>query len=645
MKLDSLTLTNFRQFYGDQTVKFARDSTRNVTIICGVNGAGKTTLLTALSWCLYGQDINASGELINKRALSETPVGFSVEMKVQAMFFHETERYSATRVLRADKISEKEWSHRELPFSVTRIRTDGQFQTVHNPMGIIESILPSSVSPYFFFDGEKIDQFTRPSHEEEVKYAVKQVLKIELLERARAHLAAVSKEYRQELAKHASGEFTTLLDKQGRLQDQLEKQRNSLETYQKEKTTAERQLSDIDERLAQVSAARELSQKRAQMEATLKAKENERDRLWESIKEWDNRGFIPLARPTIEKAVAILDEKRERGEIPPGIREQFVQDLLSRKRCICGRPIGEGSNEQIELTRLLGETIPSELENIVIQTAGDLRSLNATCVAIPEEIRSAMRRKVGVDDEIEEIQQKLDDISRSLEGSELEKVSDLERKRRECSGEIVRLAGDVGRTETLMEQLRIQLQEVESGISKAEVHAKQAKKLQRRFTLSSKAADAVDAICDVFAADMRQQIRKEAKSIFDTLIWKDSQFQDISISDDYHLEVLDRWGLPARRELSAGERQVLSLAFISGMSKVTGEEAPLVMDTPFGRLSSQHRENIATYIPEITKQLVLLITDEELHSTARANLEPRIDAEYELVFDQSTGCSSIRSVR
>ena len=81
------------------------------------------------------------------------------------------------------------------------------------------------------------------------------------------------------------------------------------------------------------------------------------------------------------------------------------------------------------------------------------------------------------------------------------------------------------------------------------------------------------------------------------------------------------------------------------MSRVTGEEAPLVMDTPFGRLSSQHRENIARYIPEVAKQLVLLITDEELHSTARANLESRIDAEYELAFDQSTGCTSIRPVR
>ena len=61
------------------------------------------------------------------------------------------------------------------------------------------------------------------------------------------------------------------------------------------------------------------------------------------------------------------------------------------------------------------------------------------------------------------------------------------------------------------------------------------------------------------------------------------------------------------------------------------------MDTPFGRLSSAHREAITEHIPEITDQLVMLGTDEELRDVARKNLEPRIGAEYDLRFDQSTG--------
>ena len=33
MKLDWMRLSNFRQFYGDQDIRFSRDSSRNVTVI------------------------------------------------------------------------------------------------------------------------------------------------------------------------------------------------------------------------------------------------------------------------------------------------------------------------------------------------------------------------------------------------------------------------------------------------------------------------------------------------------------------------------------------------------------------------------------------------------------------------------------
>ncbi len=53
MKLERIELDNFRQYYGRQQLTFARDATRNVTVIHGVNGAGKTSLFLALNWCLY----------------------------------------------------------------------------------------------------------------------------------------------------------------------------------------------------------------------------------------------------------------------------------------------------------------------------------------------------------------------------------------------------------------------------------------------------------------------------------------------------------------------------------------------------------------------------------------------------------------
>ena len=80
------------------------------------------------------------------------------------------------------------------------------------------------------------------------------------------------------------------------------------------------------------------------------------------------------------------------------------------------------------------------------------------------------------------------------------------------------------------------------------------------------------------------------------------------------------------------------------MAKVSEEEAPLIMDTPFGRLSTAHRANITARLPTIAEQLVLLVTDEELRDEALDNLRPFIGQEYTLDFDQATSCTFINKV-
>ena len=169
--------------------------------------------------------------------------------------------------------------------------------------------------------------------------------------------------------------------------------------------------------------------------------------------------------------------------------------------------------------------------------------------------------------------------------------------------------------------------------------------LTRKAELAQKAADAIDAVYESFADEMRRQIEVRMKEIFKLLIWKQSHFGDVQLGPDYNLEVTDRYGLPARSDLSAGERQVMSLSFITAMSQVSDEEAPLVMDTPFGRLSSHHRNSITKHLPELASQLVLFVTDEELRDEARKNLNARVGAEYRLEFDQKTSCTEIVEVK
>jgi DNA sulfur modification protein DndD len=178
-------------------------------------------------------------------------------------------------------------------------------------------------------------------------------------------------------------------------------------------------------------------------------------------------------------------------------------------------------------------------------------------------------------------------------------------------------------------------------LKKAQGLEGKAKTTQQKLALARDSAEAVADVYEEFAKVMRTKIEEEAQKIFALLVWKESQFPKIELTPDYHLTVLDRWGAPARPELSAGERQLLSLSFIMALSKASNGSAPLVMDTPFGRLDSKPRENISEHLPQMVDQLVLFVTGEELHGKAREMLKPHIGREYTLQWDKSTGCTAI----
>ena len=80
------------------------------------------------------------------------------------------------------------------------------------------------------------------------------------------------------------------------------------------------------------------------------------------------------------------------------------------------------------------------------------------------------------------------------------------------------------------------------------------------------------------------------------------------------------------------------------MARVSGEVAPLVMDTPFGRLSGNHLSAVAENLPDLTSQLILFVTDREWDEASRTGLEPRSGAQFELQFDMKTGCTTIEEV-
>ncbi len=268
MRLESVRVENFRQYYGREDAEFSGNRERNVTVFHGMNGAGKTSLFSAINWCLYGAAVEDIGELVNKRALSEAQEGSRLTSKVIVRFTHEAARYTASRFLTVRTARQKAIPQ-GTEFRLARTRASGDREEVDNPEGQMNAILPANVRPYFFFDGEKMDDITKAGNEE-VEEAVRNVMRIPALERAETHLKAVAAGYRTQIKKQGSQEFERIISSEEELRDEKDRTLERLDELAEEIRLARRHIDELSKRLRGSELTRTLQENHERNERLLK---------------------------------------------------------------------------------------------------------------------------------------------------------------------------------------------------------------------------------------------------------------------------------------------------------------------------------------------------------------------------------------
>lgn len=97
------------------------------------------------------------------------------------------------------------------------------------------------------------------------------------------------------------------------------------------------------------------------------------------------------------------------------------------------------------------------------------------------------------------------------------------------------------------------------------------------------------------------------------------------------LDIYERVNL---QQLSKGEKQVYVLSLYWALIRLSSHEVPFIIDTPYARIDTEHRENITKeFLPNIGLQVIILSTNEEINETYYHMLKPYIAQEYLLVFD------------
>lgn len=97
-------------------------------------------------------------------------------------------------------------------------------------------------------------------------------------------------------------------------------------------------------------------------------------------------------------------------------------------------------------------------------------------------------------------------------------------------------------------------------------------------------------------------------------------------------------------QLSKGEKQIFILSLYYAIILVSGKDIPFIIDTPYARIDTEHREQISKeFFPNISNQVIILSTDEEITQTYYDVIRPYISKEYLLQYDETESKTDVVS--
>jgi len=71
---------------------------------------------------------------------------------------------------------------------------------------------------------------------------------------------------------------------------------------------------------------------------------------------------------------------------------------------------------------------------------------------------------------------------------------------------------------------------------------------------------------------------------------------------------------------------ILGLSFMSALMNISGFKAPVIIDTPLGKIDDEHRNRITTELPVFLEgtQLILFVTPTEYDEQVKINLSKHL---------------------
>ena len=207
--------------------------------------------------------------------------------------------------------------------------------------------------------------------------------------------------------------------------------------------------------------------------------------------------------------------------------------------------------------------------------------------------------------------------------------------------ELHQVLGGLAQTQRQIEDSLQHLKLRREDLSRELHRAREDKEMRQKLAEKIQRVMDVQLVLDDFAVQLLRwrvsQLEEAFTRNFNQLCRKEHLLDHGEIDpDDFSVTLVGTGGKRfSQSELSAGERQIYAIALLWALRQVSGRPLPVLIDTPLGRLDSDHRQKLVEhYFPYASHQVILYSTDTEVDAVLYTALQSHTSHAYHLEYDQ-----------
>lgn len=640
-------LTNFRR-YLKTTIDFSKSKDNNLNVILARNGVGKSTLFDSLTWCLFGIEDHLkidpkykkeSERLINTSVVSSLKEGKTAEVIVTIYLtdLSQKTKYKIERKCTFHKgkggilVGEDDISLK--PPLVMKLVAGTEWTRDDTPETVIDSLIPKDLRQFFFFDGEQLRTHFETNTNDYIRKKIEAVSRVDLLDGCLGNLESydwyISKRKRPYCT---NSELSRQEDKRGRIADELKKDREKLKRLNAELRGIKSELDQIKKQRIDVGADIKtialLDTQYDTAKSNKDVKVEEQAELRKKYQEYltDTAPFIFLEK-NIVSAVNLINHAVENKEAPPPITKDYLNRLVTvHKECICGESLKDPKDKHtLKLLNLIKDTEAS----VSVNFSEGMLFYDQNKVD-PKLVAKRLSDYRDNDDKLEEAIKKI-----SLQITELEHQRarvdsnlhiQLQKREKELEKKRDGVVGEIPTVQDRIDSAEIELSKVSSEIDKNSKGISALRALNDKQKLATETAKFMSIFRNTIVRKNTDELKKKTEVYLRQILTeKSDEIKTVDIDEDFDLKIISTVdpSINLRHTLSAGETQIFVLAFATALRDITCHNAPLVIDTPLGKIDEEYRLQVVSAFPKILEraQLILLVTSSEYTKEIRSEVK------------------------